>query len=361
MLSLSVAFGAAACTADDSATQRSGPSPSAETTAEEAEAEAPDLDVAEAAARGLVETYSEVVTGMIVLVRVGDETRVLTAGRADVGGDRTMKADERFPIASITKSMVATAVLRLVERGRLALDDTIDEWLPGLLPQGSRITIEQLLAHRGGLHEPEGLRSLAGLDDASYLALVARERLDFPPGTSGAYSNAGYTVLGLLLERVTGRGLGEVLQQEVFGPARMEDTSLQGRPSVVGYLDGRRVVHNHLQAARGAGSVVSTVRDIDRFYQALWNGDLLPSRVVDDMARSRGVVAPHVDYGLGLWRTAVTCGTGIGHSGAMEGFSIRARRLDGTESSVVVMVNDGDGQDIANFLADGVLCPEAAD
>jgi D-alanyl-D-alanine carboxypeptidase len=96
-------------------------------------------------------------TGVEAVVRVGNESQVVVHGMADVAAKRAVTSDDRFPIASITKSMVATAVLQYVAKGRVRLADSADKWLPGLLPS-RRITIRQLLSHRSGLHEPADLQ-----------------------------------------------------------------------------------------------------------------------------------------------------------------------------------------------------------
>jgi len=102
--------------------------------------------------------------------------------------------------------------------------------------------------------------------------------------------------------------------------------------------------------------VVSTVRDVDRFYRALWGGKLLDAEHVRMMSTSLGVVSPWgMDYGLGVWFDAESCGTALGHSGAAPGFSTKAWTLEGARRSVVVMVNDGDRESIAEYLATAAL------
>jgi D-alanyl-D-alanine carboxypeptidase len=296
-------------------------------------------------------------TGVQAVVRVGNETRSVVHGMADVAAKRAVTSDDRFPIASITKSMVATAVLQYVAKGRIRLADPVDKWLPGLLPS-KRITIRQLLSHRSGLHEPAERELTNRFTDSDFIKASTRHPLDFPPGTDGAYSNVGYTVLGLLVERLSRRPLGSALKKAVFSPAGMTSTTMGGRATVLGYDRGRVAGDGPLSYARGAGAVVSTAEDVDRFYSHLLAGDLLPSHLVHDMARPTGTVPLGVGaYGLGLWIWPVRCGDGIGHSGALDGYSAKAWTILDKDRSVVVLVNETDDDDhVSAAIADEALC-----
>jgi D-alanyl-D-alanine carboxypeptidase len=107
-----------------------------------------------------------------------------------------------------------------------------------------------------------------------------------------------------------------------------------------------------------SGGVVSTVRDIDRFFTALWGGEILDPDLVKAMSEPVGVVSPFdADYGLGVWLNRESCGTAMGHSGAGAGFNTKAWTLPDARRSVVVMVNDSDGFTIADGLATAALCP----
>ena len=299
-----------------------------------------------------------IATGAIVLVRVGDQTRALASGMADVQHRRRMRPDDRFPVMSITKTMVATTVLQLVAAELLRLDDTVEDVVPGLLPQGQRITIRDLLSHRSGLYDlGDDLPPLSRMTDDTLIDAAAAQPLAFPPGTTGSYSNVSYEVLGRVVEQVTGKSLGEAMKHSVIDPAGMSDTQLLGSPSVQGYYDSKAVENRYLRFASAAAGVVSTVADIDRFYTALWRGDLLDQELVATMTEPLGTVAPEgMEYGLGVWFNPESCGTSMGHSGAGPGFATKAWTLPDADRSVVVMVNDGDGQSIADTLATTALC-----
>jgi D-alanyl-D-alanine carboxypeptidase len=320
---------------------------------------APTLEDVAQEVEDLLDVYEGIATGAIVLVRVGADTRVLTSGSADVRRRRRMQPGDRFPVQSITKSMMATEVLKLVADGRLRLDDTVEDVLPGVLPQRRRVTIQHLLSHRAGLHDAtdEDLPPLARMTRDTLIDIAAAHPLEFDPGTQGQYSNVGYEVLGRVVERVTGKPLARALERAVFEPAGMTDTAVLGTASVKGYYEGKEVEDPYIRFLLASGGVVSTVEDVDHFYTALWAGRLLEPRLVRTMSHPVGVVAPFgVDYGLGVWFHRTSCGDAMGHSGAGPGFNTKAWTLRDADRSVVVMVNDSDGASIAEDLAVKALC-----
>jgi D-alanyl-D-alanine carboxypeptidase len=110
---------------------------------------------------------------------------------------------------------------------------------------------------------------------------------------------------------------------------------------------------------RASGGVVSTVTDVDRFFTALWGGELFDGSLVAAMIEPRGIVGPWgMDYGLGVWHHRAGCGNAIGHKGQGPGFSTRAFTHTEADRSVVVMVNDGDGDQVADVFVTAALCAE---
>ena len=304
------------------------------------------------------------ITGAITMVRVGDETRIVTVGLADAAAKAPMRPGDTFPIASVTKPMVATAILQQVEARKLTLDDTVEEWLPDTVAQGDRITIRQLLSHRSGVHEPQSLDEwlpLVKLTDRDIVKILGAKQPDFEPGTNSNYSNFGYILLGMILEKVTGASIGEVLDSSIFDRAGMDDSVLAPKLwDVHGYANGKDVTADTgLNVAQAAGSVVSTAGDVDGFFQNLWAGNLLSPDLVEQMSRPLGDLQPHGgEYGLGVWTTTLSCGTAAGHHGDAPGYAVKAWTLSGSARSVVVLVNEGgpDGHAIADAIAETALC-----
>ena len=143
-----------------------------------------------------------------------------------------MRPDVRFRVASVTKSFVATVALQLVAERRLSLSDTVEHWLPGVLPYGEEVTVRQLLNHTSGvpdyLYPPiielYGGNRLRSWQPQELVGLVADLPQDFPAGTAWSYSNTNYVLAGLIIERVTGRDLGRELERRIFRPLGLRDT-----------------------------------------------------------------------------------------------------------------------------------------
>src|SRR5689334_8872318 len=147
--------------------------------------------------------------------------------------DHRLSADDQFRMASNTKTMVGTVALQLVAEHRLSLDDKVEKWLPGLVPNGGAITVRMLLNHTSGLPDyiyvPEALLSITGQVPRSWkpeelLALVAGEPPLAPPGASYSYSNTNYIAAGLILERAGRRSLPDLLNERIFRPLGLRDT-----------------------------------------------------------------------------------------------------------------------------------------
>jgi D-alanyl-D-alanine carboxypeptidase len=292
------------------------------------------------------------VPGTLVLVRDGDRTQTAAVGLADVGARRKLRPEDRFRVGSVTKTFVATIVLELAAEKRLRLDDPIARRLPGLLPDGRRITIRDLLAHRSGLadvaDDPEVLNgSRSAWSPRRLVALVARQPRIGTPGGAFHYSSTNYLVLGLLVERVTGRSLAAELQQRIIEPLRLADTTYQP-----GRLGGRHVHGYRLASHQGvvdpaaaprdlesrsarwagaSGDLVSSARDLSRFLAALLGGHLLPAREL----RAMEAVSPR--YGLGLAVYPTRCGLAWGHTGNLNGvLTIAWSTRDGRRQAVVM-------------------------
>jgi D-alanyl-D-alanine carboxypeptidase len=307
-----------------------------------------------------LDLFDGIATGVIVLVRVGDETAVTTRGQA-VRGREDMSGDGTWPIASITKMMTATLVLQLVDEGLLSLGDDVRQWLPELDALGP-VTVEQLLSHRAGLVSDPALGAIKRVGfshTADILRLVGDRGPEYAAGSEGRYSNAGFAALGVLVERVLDQPFGEALSERIFEPTGMASSRLGGRPTIQGY-NPKPVRNYYLGYLPGAGSVVSTAADVDAFIHALWSGDVLDPELVDEMRESRGPVqvSPFLrrDYGLGVMHETVSCGDTVGHSGRIGGFTDEAWALADGSRSVVVTVNDQDADSMVGSVVESALC-----
>jgi D-alanyl-D-alanine carboxypeptidase len=292
--------------------------------------------------------------GALVLVREGDRTQTAVAGLSDVGARVRLGASDRFRIGSVSKTFVATVVLQLAAERRLRIDDPVDRWLPGLLAGGDRITIRQLLSHRSGLSdvadEPTVLDgSRSSWSPQRLVAFAARQPLTGPPGREFHYSNTNYLLLGLIVERVTGRGIASQLDRRIIRPLRLTATTLtpgpipgehvhgHSLPSHQGLVDPdgtlRDLETRSTRWAGASGDVVSSASDVARFLAALLHGDLLPPAQLRAMER----VQPR--YGLGLAAYRTRCGRAWGHTGNLNGVITVAWSTRDGRRQVVAMAN----------------------
>ncbi|WP_219470123.1 serine hydrolase domain-containing protein [Nonomuraea rhizosphaerae] len=282
-----------------------------------------------------------------VLARVDDErgTWIGTSGTADLETGAPVPREARFRVASLTKSMVSVTVLQLVREGKVRLDEPIGERLPGLVAGGDRITVRELLNHTGGLADYVSAPEFA--DPERYgrrtytpeRLIEEAERMPRPERGRFAYSNAGYILLGLLVEKVTGHDLGAELDRRVFRPAGMTRSYLPVTSSVI---HGPHATGYHLPQGADPGApgalrpitrlnpsfawaaygVVSDARDVNRFYRALFGGRLVGRDLLTLMRT--GVATPQAPifprYGLGLESVGLTCGEMWGATGSIPGY-----------------------------------------
>ncbi len=301
--------------------------------------------------------------GVAVYARDGNRTTLVARGYDNLETKRRMIPRDRFRIGSVTKTFVAAATLQLVGEGKLRLSDTIEEWLPGLVPNGDHITIRSLLAHRSGLfdyiHDDRILAPYVNgqLDYAwtprEILRMATEHEPVFAPGAAGkqSYSSTNYFVLGLLVERVTGHSLAHELSKRIFDPLRLRHTALPATPKTGGryahgytYLFGPTpfdITGLSPSLFWAAGGIVSTPAEVARFYRALLTGRLLPRYLLEAM-KARQVppeATPGILYGLGIYRVQLPCGYVWGHNGDIPGFDTTAFSSGDGDRQVVVSVN----------------------
>jgi len=298
--------------------------------------------------------------GALVLVDDGSSRREETSGLAVLEGRVPLRADDRFRIGSITKTFVAVVVLQLVDEHWLGLKDTVERWLPGLVPSGRRITVRQLLAHTSGLadyaDDPDFIRRMVAQPRRQWTPreLVGVALAEGPvarPGEHFAYASTNYVLLGMVVERVTGTSLERQLRRRIFAPLRLEETTFAPDLRNSGHYAHGYAPSEHdgivgsLATARdrstvttswawAAGSIVSTAFDLSRFFGALLQGRLLPPRLLELMRPASGS-----RYGLGLAAFRTRCGTAIGHTGALLGTVSAAWSSRDGRRRVVAMSN----------------------
>ena len=316
--------------------------------------------------------------GAIGLARHGEETWRGASGLAIVDPEQPMRPGLRYKIGSITKTFTATVVLQLVGEHKLRLGDSVERWLPGLVPNGDHITIRQLLQHTSGLFdyaedpriaEPYLQGDLEFVWRPRQLIAIATEHPPlFPPGTSWSYSNTGYVLLGLIIRAATHSSVQQQLQTRILHPLGLRHTSFPvtnphiAGPHAHGYQLGAGPGGTPLDFtglspswAWATGNMVSTVDDVARFHRALLRGRLLPPGLLRAMQTTVDT-GSGFRYGLGLVSIELPCGTFWGHEGGLPGYENWALSSSDGEDQVVMMVNAGDGSsDYAQLVGERVF------
>jgi D-alanyl-D-alanine carboxypeptidase len=284
--------------------------------------------------------------GYVARVDDGRHVSTAVAGLADRAEGRRLRADDEFEIGSNTKTFMATLALQLVARGELRLTDTVEQHLPGVVPNGNKITVRMLLNHTSGIfnytQDETWGRALFADPQTSWrpdelVAIATKHKPVFAPGTSWSYSNTNYVLVGMILEEVTGRTPGQLLEHRIARPLGLQHTYLlestaedTGRGYAHGYMvtfgkPGTAPRYTDVSDwnlggwAYTAGAMISTPEELGRFFTALLRGELLPAAQLTEMKRTvalpASVAAPSSGYGLGLMKIVTPCGTVWGHGG----------------------------------------------
>lgn len=290
----------------------------------------------------------------VVLLAVGDEVLVERAyGLRDVQAQEQVDVDTRFLVASLTKPVIGLLSMRLVEAGRIALDDEACAHCAELAgTEAGRATVHQLLTQTSGLPHYEGWPGF--LDDTSIersqgelLALLAETELRSEPGASFHYSGPGYLLLGIVLERATGTPLEQLLQEWVFEPLEMHDSQLitaETDASMHACLYERTgdglapAPPRHASTLRATGGLMTTARDLHRFVRAVQRGALLREETrATLLTGGRGRYA----CGLIVYRNPWTGPRFARHKGSMPGVSAHFVFGLDDERAAIVLCNVG--------------------
>lgn len=355
-----VAFGLGAPTEDVHAQTRRTPTPTAHQSAAIADLFADFVD--------------EETPGAAVLVsREGQLVYRGSFGLADLDDGTPITPEMSFHLGSVGKQFTALAMMLLAEQGELDFDDPIGVYLPEL-PWGKRITIRQLLNHTSGVPDYDTSKSLydALLDrsdtpnnDDLLAVLSERRRLTVTPGQLFAYSNTGYDLLGILIERISGQSYADFMQETIFAPLGMTRSfSAPNRPRDA----GQWVVHSYtvdddelvaydeddLDGLTGSGSIYASVDDLLRYDRALFGGQLVSEETFAEALKpARLNNGRQSYYGFG-WELDKE-GAYIAHSGAWLAFQSCYVHFLEENVSVIVLLNqddeDVDPCDIASEIA----------
>ena len=320
----------------------------------------------------LMRDYAGNVPGASVLVIQDGQAVVRRSyGMADLEAGVAATSHTNYRLASVSKQFTAAAVLLMIEDGKVHLDDRVRRWLPELPAVADPITVEHLLTHTSGLVDYEDVMAADATEqvhDADVLQLLrTQDHTYFPPGQGYRYSNSGYALLALIVEKASGKRYADVLRERIFLPLGMNDTVAYERGvsevahRAFGYSFDNGAWHRTDQsstsAVLGDGGIYSSIDDLAKWDAALYDQRLLKSESL------RRAFAPHtrtddpdIEYGYG-WRIT---GQTLWHSGETIGFRNVIVRYPQHHLTVVVLTNRNDPEPYATAKAIAALAMEPA-
>jgi CubicO group peptidase (beta-lactamase class C family) len=307
----------------------------------------------------------------LAVVRDGKIVRAAGYGMANVELGVPTKPESIFQTGSVGKQFTATAVMMLVEEGRIGLDDKIGKYFPRSPAAWTDITVRHLLTHTSGIpdytEEKNGgaINMRTDYTEEELVKRIAALPLDFPPGEKWSYSNSGYLLLGVLIHHVTAEFYGDFLQSRVFQPLQMTSTRIISEADIVpNRCAGYRLVKGELKNQKWVspslnttadGALYTNVLDLAKWDAALYTEKLLKKSSFDQMwtpvKLNNGKTAP---YGF-AWRVAEVNGHRLlEHGGAWQGFTMHISRYVDDLLTIIVMTNLDSGHSDPLKIAEGV-------
>ena len=292
--------------------------------------------------------------GLVAVVSRGRIIHLKTYGMANVELSVPVTDSTVFEIGSISKQFVSAAAMILVQENKLGLDDPIHQYLPDLPSEWLGVTVRQLLTHTSGIPDYEEIRTYDvyrfRLTPEEVIRIAHSRPMDFAPGTGWYYSNTGYFLLSMIVERIEGRPLGQVLKARIFGPLGMTQTRMADPEAIIrhrasGYWvnkAGELINRNPTETSStlGAGGILSSAYDLAKWDEALYGDHLLSAE--SKAAMWTPAILPDgksTGYAFG-WNVRPYKGLkSQSHGGQVAGFVANFSRFPEQEAAIIVFLN----------------------
>ena len=311
---------------------------------------------------------SQQIPGLALLVsRRGEPIRAEGYGLANVELNVPVVPETIFQSGSVGKQFTATAVMMLVEAGKIGLDDPLTKYVSPAPSWWKQVTIRELLSHTAGFGDyPKDFDFRKDYSEEELLKIVATMPPEYTPGTSWSYSNLGFLTLGIVIHRVTGEFYGDFLQQRIFKPLNMSTTRIINEADIIpNRSSGYRLVDGHLKNQEWVSPVLNTtadgslyfsIMDLAKWDAALYTGKLLKPASLQQMwtvATLHDGKPNSGHYGFGWFIESRDGHRLVEHEGQWQGFETQISRYIDDGLTVVVLTNLGSAepQRIANDVA----------
>jgi D-alanyl-D-alanine carboxypeptidase len=301
----------------------------------------------------------------LAVVRNGQITKTRGYGLADLQLNVPATENTVYELGSVTKQFTATAVMMLVEEGKVCLDDSIMKYFPEAPAAWKHITVRHLLSHTSGIQNHVAVPGYLGAFRTNLMLETTPARdellkmffklpLEFEPGETWAYDNTGYYLLGMIIEKASGKSYWQFIDEHIFRPLDMNLTRNTDPQRLVPHrASGYEWVKNHYEnrpvllpfIAFSAGSLLSTVEDLAKWDAALYTEKLLKSSTIEQMWTSTktrdGTTAPF-NYGFGWFIDSYQGHRLVQHTGGTPGFSSAIYRFIDDRLTVIILTNHAD-------------------
>jgi CubicO group peptidase (beta-lactamase class C family) len=318
------------------------------------------------------ELYAQHIPGVaLAVIRDGRIAKAAGYGLANVELGVSTKPESIFQTGSVGKQFTATAVMMLVEAGKIGLDDKISKYFPDSPATWKDVTVRHLLTHTSGIPDYTSEKTGGAINmrtdytEEELVKKIAGLPLDFPPGEKWSYSNSGYLLLGVLIHNVTGEFYGAFLQQRVFQPLQMTSTRIISEADIVPNRSaGYRLVKGELKNQEWVspslnttadGALYTNVLDLAKWDAALYTEKLLKKSSFDQMWTPVKLnTGKTYGYGFGWSISEVNGHRLLDHGGAWQGFTMHISRYVDDRLTVVVMTNLDSEHSDPGKIAQGV-------
>ncbi len=273
-----------------------------------------------------LETHNKFM-GSVAVSQNGKIIYTRSVGFSDVENQKKADENTKYRIGSISKTFTAALVFKAVEAGKIDLNQNIAKYFPEF-PKGGKITVQQLLHHRSGIHnftsDEEYLTwNTEAKSEKEMIDIIAKGGSDFEPGSKSEYSNSNYVLLTYILEKTFKKPYSEILKENITKPLGLKNTYFGGKTNMKNnesksykWMGNWKLEsETDMSVPLGAGGIVSTPSDLVKFSDALFGGKVVKEESLKQMETLKE------DYGMGLFQYPFDTRKGFGHSGGIDGFT----------------------------------------
>ncbi|MEO6253487.1 MAG: serine hydrolase [Ferruginibacter sp.] len=302
--------------------------------------------------------------GTVLVMQKGKTIYKKAFGMADREWNIANTMETKFRIGSVTKQFTAACILQLAEQGKLGLDDKLSKYIPDY-PKGDSITIHMLLNHTSGIKNYTDIpdffpKAALPLSKDTMVGMFKNRPLDFSPGTKWSYSNSGYFLLGMIVEKASGKDFSDYLLENVIKKIGLKNTSMDNLDSVLafrakGYGKNRDGVWQHalyisMEGPYSAGAMVSTVDDMYSWTKALNNNQVISAASTQKMMTNY-----KENYGYGISVDSLKTHRRVWHNGGIPGFASYLAYFPGDDICVAIISNNGSNSTVLGIALSSIM------